>query len=130
VSCSTPILARCCSILDPAARFTEAGTDRINGVPARHLHATAVDWLPGLDLGLWPDMANTPVTHLDLWVGPDDGVQRMDLGLRRTDSKADDGPAEQPAESVTHDSTYSVTFADLGAQITIAAPPNAVEAGK
>jgi hypothetical protein len=69
-------------------------------------------------------------THLDPGVGPDDVVQRMNLGPRRTDSKTDDGRGGERAESVTHDSTYSVTFADLGAQITIAAPPNAVEAGK
>jgi hypothetical protein len=118
------------SVLDPAARFTEVGTETVNGVSARQLHATAVDQVPVVGLGLYPDTDDTVVTHLDLWVGPDDVVQRMDLGLRRTEAKVADAGGGTPAPSVSHDSTYSVTFFDLGAAITITAPPDAVEAEK
>jgi hypothetical protein len=118
------------TILDPAARFTEVGTETVDGVEARHLHATAVDQVPVVGLGLYPDTEDTELTSLDLWVDPDDVVQRMDLGLRRTDTKVT-GPSGGTAPArVAHDSTYSVTFFDLGAAITITAPPDAAEAGK
>src|SRR5262245_21954908 len=118
------------SILDPAARFTEVGSESVGGVPARHLRATALDRVPVLDLGLYPDTENTVVTGLDLWVGTDDVVVRMDLGLRRADAKAADPSGGPPPAAAAYDSTYSVTFSDLGAPITITAPADAVEAGK
>jgi hypothetical protein len=110
------------SILDPAARFTDVGTERIDGVETRHLHATAVDELPVVNLGLAPDAMNTSVTSLDVWVGADDVVRRLDLALRRIDTKTAGG---QPTASVSFDSTYSVTFTDLGAPIAITAPADA-----
>jgi hypothetical protein len=117
------------AILDPAARFAEVGTDRVGGVETRHLRATEVDELPVVDLGLAPDTRNTSVTSLDLWVGADDVVRRLDFGLRRTDTKT--GPGGQPLAGVTFDSTYSVTFSDLGAPITITPPADVQpDAGK
>jgi hypothetical protein len=87
------------SILDPAARFTDAGTGCINDLPVRHLRATAADDLPAPDLGLQPDTADTSVTRLDLWVGRDDVVGRPALLATRRPSR--DRPDHRTARSMT-----------------------------
>jgi len=52
-------------------------------------------------------------------------VRRLDLGLRRTDTK--DGASGATA---TYDSNYSVTFTDLGVPISITVPPDAQDVRK
>jgi hypothetical protein len=64
--------------LAPEAAFVAVGTDSIDGVRLTHLRATNLDALPALKLSLGPIDANT-FTSLDLWIGPDDVVRRLDL---------------------------------------------------
>ncbi len=71
--------------LAPGARFATAGHGEIDGVAVTHLRATEVGALPSLKLGLGP-IDGRSISALDLWVGDDDVVRRMDL---TTETKTD-----------------------------------------
>ncbi len=81
-------------------------------------------------------------TRLDLWVGSDDVVQRLDLVTERSETRVvGERRARQPGQPVTvipppdpsrtetvpRRSSYSVRFFDLVAPVTIEAPADAVE---
>jgi hypothetical protein len=103
-----------------------------------------VNDLPPLNFGEGPSGARAEdVKRLELWVGSDDVVRRIDIGLENTETHRSGGltrvtrnpdgtyskeidPAH-PGEEVTttHRASYSVRFFDLGSPITIEAPANA-----
>ena len=148
------------NVLAPEAGFVPVGSGTVDGVAVTHLRATKLDALPSLDLSLGP-IDGRSVTALDLWVGADDVVRRVDLTSERkvqeidpsvapTLSKSKDGtvtfnfkdghkvsvPQGGNTETVTKDlpkvtrtfrSSYSARFFDIGAPITITAPPNATD---
>jgi hypothetical protein len=115
----------------------ETRMNDLNDMEAGSQRCQARTW--GRDVSMPSKPATTrfgpiTVTTLGLLLGP--AVPRPPRphapSWRRIDTKAGDGPAGQPAPApgVAHDSTYSVTFSDLGAPITIGARSNAVETGK
>jgi hypothetical protein len=150
--------------LAPEAQFVTVGTGTVDGVDVTHLRATDLSALPALDLSLGPIDAHD-ISALDLWVGADNVVRRLDLTqVQKTQeidpkvapelSKHADGSItitdkdghtqtvargenlqavmdQFPQVTKTSTSNYSVRFFDIGAPITISAPPDAVDyAGK
>ena len=131
-----------CELLKDSAEF-----ERVNehdGV--KHLRATEVNDLPPLSFGAGPSDARAEdVTRLELWVGPDDVVRRIDIDLERTErerrgamsriTQNPDGtytkeidPAHPGTEElVTHRSSYSVRFAGIGDPVEIVAPAGAAD---
>lgn len=130
--------------LHPGAAFEVVGTETVDGVELRHLRATRVDQLPTLNLSMGP-MDPKEVRTLDVWVGADDVVRRLDIGtvqvmtrdphvatiiVREPNGemrKATEPP--DPARMITTEvaSAYSLRFTDIGAPLTITAPPGAVD---
>ena len=132
-------------LLSPSADFEQVG--EADGV--RHLRARSVDGVPVLNLGLGPtDGQDT--SGLEVWVGRDDVVQRIDLAYDTTEVSEHSGalakivrhadgtvtkeidPAHPGHREVyrTH-STYSARFTDVGAPIAITAPTDSTDvAGK
>lgn len=125
--------------LTPAAPFEMVGTEA--GV--RHLRATRLDRLPSLNLSMGP-IDPKDVTSLELWVGADDVVRRLDLETVQIEvrqegvySKVMENPdgtktkvtiAPDPAKAVTVElrSRYSVEFTEVGVPVSIVAPDGAV----
>ena len=126
-------------LLHPAVAFevVEPGV-------VRHLRATRLDAMPSLNLSLGPlDPAH--VRALDIWVGRDDVVRRLELRLLQVETvaqppigitKTPDGKVEQTVradatelETVTREvrSSYSIAFTDVGAPVSIVAPAGAVD---
>ncbi|HEX2050128.1 MAG TPA: hypothetical protein VHJ34_05765 [Actinomycetota bacterium] len=122
-------------LLDASADFEEVSSD--TGV--RRLRATRLDGLPALAVDFWP--REDDVTRLEVWVGPDDVVRRLELDVVRVDRHRsgtkivpfDDGtpgrkihdPDSPLVTSVTH-SSYSVRFFDVGADVDVVAPADAI----
>ena len=134
-----------CDLLKGSAEFEVV--DERDGVT--HLRARSVDELPPLSFGAGPSDARAEdVTRLELWVGPDDVVQRIDLDLERTETTRQGGetilvpradgrmhkmvdPDTGEMVTTTHRSSYSVRFFDVGEPVSIVAPADAVRvAGK
>jgi hypothetical protein len=129
-------------VLAPAAAFTEVEPADAAGV--RHLRATRVDQLPALNLSLGP-IDPHDVNSLDVWVGADDVVRRLDVGLLHTEARtqtttvmvrnADGRMTKQtlppssrtPTQTVEIRTAYSVEFTEYGTPVTITAPAHAVE---
>ena len=127
-------------LLDERAEFEVV--DVSDGV--RHLRATRVGDLPELNFGLGPTETDD-VTGLDLWVGEDDLVRRMQMTTAKTETRMvgtgtiierrPDGGVDkridpdQPGTPVTevHRSSYDVRFSDIGADIDVLAPEDATE---
>ncbi|HVF74054.1 MAG TPA: hypothetical protein VM938_03315 [Acidimicrobiales bacterium] len=133
--------------LHAGAGFEVVGTETVDGVELRHLRATRVDQLPTLNLSMGP-MDPKEVRSLEVWVGADDVVRRLDIGtvqlsttsteppptvvVRDADGKSRVKMGPVPADwpgAVTKEvrSTYSLRFTDIGAAITITAPKGAVD---
>jgi hypothetical protein len=125
-------------LLENSAHFEVV--DEKNDV--RHLRATKVERVPSLNFGNGPATDGSDVQKLDLWVGRDDVVRKIDLALELTETHESGGetvetrnadgtysksvqPGTARNETVTHRSSYSVRFFDLGAPISIVAPGNA-----
>jgi hypothetical protein len=134
-------------LLAPAAEFETVGES--NGL--RRLRATSIDDLPDINLGLGPlrlrperrdGSLGEDFTKLELWVGPDNVVRRLDLATESTETHRSGGetilvpradgqmhkmvdPETGEMVTTTHRSSYSVTFSDLGADIEITAPEGA-----
>jgi hypothetical protein len=136
---------------DNAAQFRDVGAATVDGVATRHLKATRLDAVPRVNLGLGPvNDDKTKVTKFDVWVDTDDVVRRLDVStsvtetvypMARTILKKDaegkvvgkslDEANMGPSEQRTTVTDYSITFADIGADIVITAPANARQvAGK
>lgn len=122
-------------VLDPSADFETVGVAR----DVRHLRARSLDDIPEMNLGLGLS-SDAEVTNLELWVGPDDIVQRLDFDYDITEDmggpmylKDESGnrkrfvPPSGTPESRTYSSSYSVVFFDVGTDITIEAPAGAVD---
>jgi hypothetical protein len=138
------------AVLRPAVAFEVVGTVG----ETQHLRATRPSAAPDLSLLLGP-VPGASVTNLELWVGPDDTVQRLVLDARRTATpepaciiengkrtclKPGDrlqrangktivmpatGPTTAP-QPVTTSASFDVRFRDVGAAIPITAPANAI----
>ena len=122
-------------VLDPSADFETVDVDG----DVRHLRARSLDDIPEMNLGLGPS-SEAEVTNLELWVGSDDIVQRLDFTYDITEDlggpmyvKDENGnrkrftPPSGTPDSHTYSSSYSVVFFDVGAAIKIEAPADAVE---
>jgi hypothetical protein len=130
--------------LHPGAAFEVVGTETVDGLELRHLRATRVDRLPTLNLSLGP-IDPDEVRTLEVWVGSDDVVRRLDIGtvhvatrdpqaatviVRGPDGRTTKETAPpDAARMVTTEtsSTYSLRFTDIGAPIVITAPTGAVD---
>lgn len=95
--------------LAPEAGFVEVGTDTVDGVEVTHLRATALDALPSLNLSLGPIDAREMKT-LDLWVGTDDVVRRLDLTTERHEQDLD--PKTAPKLEKHADGTIAIIGPD------------------
>jgi len=140
---------RLLELLAPSAEFETVGDE--NGL--RRLRATSLDDVPDMNLGLGPlrlrperrdGKLGEAFTRLDLWVGPDNVVRRLDLATESTETHRSGGktllvpradgqmhkmvdPNTGELVTTTHRSTYSVTFSDLGADIEITVPDGATQ---
>ena len=134
--------------LHPGVAFEQVGTEELDGTELRRLRATRIDRLPELNLSMGP-IDPTHVKGLDVWVGADDIVRRLDLALVQVETRhgpgrteivsdgdgrqrkvfmpADPGPAGQKGEDVEIRSSASIRFMDIGAPVVITAPPGAVD---
>lgn len=140
--------------LSPAAAFEVVGTAPGANGTVRHLRATRPSAVPSLRLLLGPVPGNS-LTSLDLWVGPDNTVQRLAISARRTETSepacivtngtrtclnAGDrlsgrgdktivipgpGPSTAP-RPVTTTGHFDVRFTDVGSPITVTAPAGAI----
>lgn len=134
--------------LHPDAAFEVVGTETVDGVELRHLQATRVDRLPTLNLSMGP-MDPNQMRRLEVWVGADDVVRRLDIGtvevttrdpqsvtviVRQPDgtmTKTTTPPDSARMVTTETSSTYSLRFTDIGAPIVITAPTGAADvAGK
>jgi hypothetical protein len=129
-----------CELLSESAEFEVV--DEQDGV--KHIRATSVDHVPPLSFGEGPSGAEAEdVTRLELWIGPDDVVQRIDLDLERTETTRQGGktilvprsdgtmhkmvdPNTGEMVTTTHRSSYSVRFFDVGDPVQIVVPADAV----
>lgn len=126
------------SLLDASADFeevaSEGGDDEM-----RRLRATDLDRLPALAVDFWP--REDDVTRLEVWVGPDDVVRRLELDVVRVDTHRsgtkivpfDDGTPgrkiadpDSPLVTSVSRSSYSVRFYDVGADVDVVAPADAI----
>ena len=101
--------------LRPAGGFEEIGTERVDGVETTRFQATAPRRtpLPDLDIGIVGDT----ITSLEVWVDHDGLVRRLDVATTDVDPATGDAAVDT--------SSVSIRFSDLGAPITIEAPPDA-----
>jgi hypothetical protein len=138
------------TVLRPAVAFEVVDTQG----DVRHLRAAHPSAAPELDLLLGP-VPGGSVTNIELWVGPDDAVQRLVLDARRTeepepacviengkktclgpgdmlarkDGKTIVVPATGPAQDrqpVTTTAAFDVRFHDIGTTAPVTAPANAI----
>lgn len=134
--------------LHPGVAFEQVGTEQLDGADLRRLRATRIERLPELNLSLGP-IDPTHVKGLDIWVGSDDIVRRLDLTLVQVETRsgpgrtevvvdgdgkqrkvfvpADPGPGGQKGEDVEIRSSASIRFTDIGAPVVITAPAGAVD---
>jgi hypothetical protein len=138
------------TVLRPAVAFELVDTQG----DIRDLRAARPSAAPEVELLLGP-VPGASVTNIELWVGPDDDVQRLVLDARRTETpesacmiengkKTCLGPGDLVARAngktivipatgpttapqpVTTTASFDVRFHDVGAAIPITAPANAI----
>jgi hypothetical protein len=131
-------------LLGSEPQFVTADSEIRDGEEVRHLVATQPDSVRDLNLGLG-NGADTETKSLELWVGPDDVVRRLAVEVETSEThdtgtmyiKRKNGTVETIVDpdatpkTITYRSTYSVSFTDIGEDISIKAPSNAIDvAGK
>ena len=100
--------------LAAAGPFEEVGEESLDGAPARRLRATHPEAIE--DLGHMVRFVPGTVDTLDVWVGDDGFVHRIDVAFGGPDGAAG------------LKGTASITFDDYGAPVTIEVPVGAQDA--
>jgi hypothetical protein len=140
-------------VLRPAAGFVVVDAASTPSGEVRHLRATHLGASPTLHLALGP-VGGRDITSLELWVGADDTVQRLEVEALHTEDatscfvqdgfkqclkpgeqlakvngevKIVPGPANAPAKPTVTTARFTVRFTDIGQPISITAPVGAVE---
>lgn len=98
------------SALQPAAGFEDLGDQVIDGVQVEHLRATNLAGLSGKLRSL--DMADQPLSRLDVWVDGSGVIRFMELHAK--------GVSEPTG--LTERNTITIRFLDIGKPETILAP--------
>jgi hypothetical protein len=126
--------------LNPQVRFKQI-PDSNSGI--RHFRATSPAGLSAVNLSAGPVDPNT-IKSMDVWVGSDDVVTRIELVTERTEAHRpgartvivdDNGqkkkiidPADTtPEVTKTIRSTYSITFSDVGQEFEVTAPDDVTD---
>lgn len=101
------------SVLSPAAELVTVGTETIAGEATTHLRATKPGALPSVSFGLRP-IDGKSIVSLDLWVGGDDVIRRIDIAT------------EESAAKIR--SSYSVRYFDISEPVVITASDDLINA--